>query len=780
MKKLLSVVLSLSLVAILFLSTANVSAGEITVEIDGKPIEFDVNPQIIEGRTMVPLRKIFEGIGALVKWDNDTQTVQARKSSKTITLSVGSADLQIDKGKTDAEGNPITETAKLEVPAQIAGGRTLVPARAISESFGLNVDWDEKNRKVVITSDDEKDDSWKENKGNVNLAELTFEGEGVDISDNQIKITKGGDYTLTGTLDDGNITISTKEKVKLRLSGAKIISGNNPCIFAEDADKVYITLTDGTENMLVAKNSEDGAIYSKENLEISGGGALDIESEAGHGIKASDNLTVENGIITINAFSDGIHINDTFKMKGGTLNISSVGDGIDSESIVNISGGIINIETNGTPVEAAQSTTETATTKQRWPMWDMDEADVEFEKSTKGISAEWMMVISGGEINVNSASHTVHCADEMEISGGKFTLSSEYDKGISAHGNLTINGSETIIDVIKSTEGIESKNVLTINDGVINVVSIDDALNATGGNSGMMMPGGNFGGGFGGNGGENRVPPQGDDANKSMQNTDGTQPNTRPGRGENGQFGGMRPGGEIPANGEFTPPEISGEAGNFTPPFEMPENGEFTPPFGNNENGEFIPPAGNRPQMNEDGAFPGGMGGMGRNMKDCLIINGGYLELCGNDDCIDANGNLLINGGTVMATNQTGSFTGNFGVLDADGQITIGENANIILAGGSGRGFSLPQNSVTVYCESNHSAGEKITVSDLGGNVLYEYAPKGGFRAVLIASNSIKTGETYKITAGNEAFETEIIEQSTVVGTQQNGGMGFGRGQRMQ
>ncbi|MBQ3022593.1 MAG: carbohydrate-binding domain-containing protein, partial [Clostridia bacterium] len=445
MKKLLSVILCLSLAVSLLIGVSSVSADEIIVELDGKKVEFDVKPKIIDGRTMVPLRKIFEEIGALVKWDNDTQTVSARKNKKTITLSIDSADLQIDKGDTDEEGNPIYETVTLEVPAQIVSGRTLVPARAISESFGLDVDWDEDNKKVIITSDDDEDDSWKENIGSINLDSMTYEGEGIEITNNQIKITQGGDFAVSGTLSDGNITISTKEKVKIRLSGAKITSSENPCIFVEDADKVYITLTDGTENYLIAKNSEDGAIYSKENLEIKGNGSLNIESSAGHGIKASDNLNIENGNITINATSDGIHINDTFNMTGGTVNIASVNDGIDCESIVNISAGTINIETNGTPIGNTQTTTETTEEVPRRGIWEMDEADVEFEKSTKGINAEWMMVISGGETNINSASHAIHCQDEIEITGGKFSLSSKYDKGISAHGNLTISGADTVI-----------------------------------------------------------------------------------------------------------------------------------------------------------------------------------------------------------------------------------------------------------------------------------------------------------------------------------------------
>ena len=757
MKKLLSVILCLSLVTTLLMGASSVSADEIIVELDGNPIEFDVKPEIIDGRTMVPLRKIFEKIGALVKWDNDTQTVSARKNKKTITLSIDSADLQIDKGDTDEEGNPIYETVTLEVPAQIVSGRTLVPARAISESFGLDVDWDGDNRKVTITSETDEDDSWKENVGSINLDSMTYEGEGVEITDNQIKITQGGDFTVSGTLADGNITISTKEKVKIRLSGANITSSSNPCIFVEDANKAYITLTDGTENYLVAKNSDDGAIYSKENLEIKGDGSLDIESSAGHGIKASDNLNIENGVISINATSDGIHINDTFKMTGGTVNITSVNDGIDCESIVNISAGTINIETNGTPIENTQTRTETAEETPRRGMWEMDEADVEFEKSTKGINAEWMMVISGGEINVNSTSHAIHCQDEIEITGGKFSLSSKYDKGISAHGNLTISGADTVIDVTKSTEGIESKNVMTINDGVISVVSTDDALNATGGNSGMMQ-----GGGMRENMGEMQRPENAADANgtEMPMGNRGNRGNRQPQM----QDGGMPEGANIPMNGEIPP---------------MPQNGEF-PMRGERP---AIPkgqiPDENMPQRPQMG---GNMGGMGRNMKNCLVINGGYLEVCGNDDCIDANGNLVINGGTIKATNPTGSFTGNFGVLDADGQIIISEDVNIILASSSGneKSLSITQNTIIVYCENQHTANEQISISDANGNVVYEYAPEGNFKSVLIASNNIKTGEKYTIKIGDETFGTEITGQSTVIGTQNTGGVGFGRGQRMQ
>ena len=253
MKKAICILVCAVCIIAVFIGKSVLATEDVTVEIDGNVIEFDVKPAIIDGRTMVPLRKIFEEIGALVKWDEDTQTVSARKSSKTVTLAVQSSELLIDKGKTDDEGNPIVETVMLDVSAQIIQDRTLVPLRAVAESFGLGVEWDEDNQKVTITSDDGEDESWKENVGSINLTERTFEGEGIAINENQIIITSGGDFTLTGTLTDGNIVISAQEKVKLRLSGVTVTSCENPCIFAESAEKVYITLTDKTQNTLIAE-----------------------------------------------------------------------------------------------------------------------------------------------------------------------------------------------------------------------------------------------------------------------------------------------------------------------------------------------------------------------------------------------------------------------------------------------------------------------------------------------------------------------------------------------
>ena len=562
-KKILAFVMSMALiVGITFTQGCSYLAKEdVTVKIDGEKVDFDVQPQIIDGRVMVPLRKIFETLGASVKWNDESQTVSARKSSKTVSMTVNSAELTIDRGDTDENGNAVTDTSTLDVPAQVISDRVLVPVRAVSEVFGLEANWDNGTQTVEITSEQE-DESWKENKGTIDLDTLTYTGNGVEIDGKNIKITEGGDFTVSGTLDGGNITVDTESRVKIRLDGASITTSGSPCIYVENADKAYITQTDKTENYLTVNSSENGAVYSKDNLEIKGNGTLYVNSDTGHGIKASDNLTIEDGTVDITAKNDAIHVNDTFKMTGGTLKTVSEGDGIDSESIVKIDGGTVDIKTTAVPVQTGADSAQNGRT---------DSSDADFETSSKGIKADWLMSISGGDITVNSADHAIHCADEIDINGGNLSLNSEYGKGISAHGNLTVDGENTVIDIEKSTEGLESKNILTVNNGDIKIVSSDDGINATVGNSGTMPGGMNMGG----------MRPNGANRTDGQDNGDMQTPPEMPGNGD------MQNPPERPNNGER--PQFNG--GN-RPDFENGgQNGGSRPQrdFGNapNENGEI-------------------------------------------------------------------------------------------------------------------------------------------------------------------------------------------------
>lgn len=113
----------------------------VTVTLNGNAIAFDQPPIIQDGRTLVPMRAIFEALGAEVSWDGGTQTVTAYRGESTMTLTIGSSILSID-------GREIV----LDVPAQLVNDRTLVPVRAVSESFGCGVDWNGDTQTVIITN----------------------------------------------------------------------------------------------------------------------------------------------------------------------------------------------------------------------------------------------------------------------------------------------------------------------------------------------------------------------------------------------------------------------------------------------------------------------------------------------------------------------------------------------------------------------------------------------------------------------------------------------------
>lgn len=141
MKKFLS--LLLSVVLILLVNITAFASDTIHVTLDGSYIEFDVPPQIINGRTMVPIRAIFEKMGATVEWDENTSSVICTKGDTVVKMTVDSMDMYIS--------NQLT---KMDISPLVIDGRTLAPARYVAEAFGANVQWSEKNNTVVICSKD--------------------------------------------------------------------------------------------------------------------------------------------------------------------------------------------------------------------------------------------------------------------------------------------------------------------------------------------------------------------------------------------------------------------------------------------------------------------------------------------------------------------------------------------------------------------------------------------------------------------------------------------------
>lgn len=147
-KAVISVVLILSL--LLSLTQPAFADNTIKVIIDGKAVAFDQPPVSINGRTLVPLRAIFEALGATVYWSEEVKCATAVRGKTTIYVWLGkkNADINVDNSKS----MPEIKNVPLDVPAQSIKGYTMVPLRFVGEALGCSVDWNGTTKTVTITS----------------------------------------------------------------------------------------------------------------------------------------------------------------------------------------------------------------------------------------------------------------------------------------------------------------------------------------------------------------------------------------------------------------------------------------------------------------------------------------------------------------------------------------------------------------------------------------------------------------------------------------------------
>ncbi len=143
MKKIIALVISA--VTVLSSVSAFSASREPSVYLNGEKMTFDVNPFIEQDRTLVPMRAIFEAVGADVQWDDETKTVVAAREKNGETTFIA---LQIDS--TAFINN---QPAAIDVPAKLVNDRTFVPLRFVIESLGEKVEWDHDNYAVRITTE---------------------------------------------------------------------------------------------------------------------------------------------------------------------------------------------------------------------------------------------------------------------------------------------------------------------------------------------------------------------------------------------------------------------------------------------------------------------------------------------------------------------------------------------------------------------------------------------------------------------------------------------------
>lgn len=516
----------------------------------------------------------------------------------------------------------------------------------------------------------------------------------VRINGSTVTITDEGTYVLSGQLDGMVIVDAGKDdKTQLVLQNAQITNPSGAPLYIRQADKVFITLAEQSENILTAgerfaqldDNNIDGAVFSKTDLTINGPGKLKIKSPGGHGIVCKDSLRFAGGSCYVESAEHGITANDEIcidarglelyagkdglhcehnedatlgyiYVRNGRLLITSEGDGVSAGAWFYAHGGEYKILAGGGSKNGSKQSSDNwgafpafgggmRPGKGQRPQdgqlpqdGQQPQQPAEDSTSMKAIKTGTWLTVKAGVFTLDSADDGLHSDGGMDISGGFVGILSG-DDGLHAEESLTVTGGSILVK--ESYEAMEALHIY-IYDGTMTLTASDDGINAAGGTDES---------GFGGR----------------------------------DQWGGGK------------------------------------------------------------GGFGGGKGGFGGG-NGSILIAGGTVDVTASGDGIDANGTLEITGGSISVCGPT---RGDTAVLDYD--------RSGIITGGTfiGTGSTMMAQTLTGTNQgvlhlkvNNMPGGTPITITDSKGNVLCSHTPELDFAMVIFSSPQVEKGEIYTLTMG--------------------------------
>ena len=572
-----------------------------------------------------------------------------------------------------------------------------------------------------VFSDRDLETGYDENSAAIiklNGKSASCDSNAVKTSGSKITITDEGTYIISGTLQDGMIVVDAdkSDKIQIVLNGVNISNSTSAALYVLKADKVFITTTAKSGNTLsnggtykaIDENNIDSVIYSKEDLTLNGEGSLTINAEAGHGIVSKDSLVLASGEYNITAESHGISGKDDVSVAGGSYKIVSGKDGIHAENADDESLGFVYI-LDGT---------------------------FDITSEGDGISGAAFGQIENGNFKIKTGGGCEAAEVKTEQDMGGMHMKDSYnhkpgtgdarspeqwrdraDTPPDAPPDTTENSDSTDTASIK---GVKADGDLYLNGGEFEIDSEDDSLHS---NGNITITKGNY------------KLASGDDgihADSSIVISDGTINISQCYEGIEGKTINIS-GGDISL--------VSSDDGL-------------------NASGGV------------DGSGYGGRGDSFSSSDDVYIsISGGTIYITASGDGVDSNGNLAISGGQTYVSGPSNS--GN-GALDYNGEAIISGG---IFAASSTSGMaqnfssSSTQGAMLVSTEAG-TAGDEISLTGPGGNVLVSWKAEKDYSCVNISCPELAKGETYTLTTGNAV--SEITMSDLIYGEEGRAGKGGG------
>lgn len=535
----------------------------------------------------------------------------------------------------------------------------------------------------------------------------------VKIDGTTVTILAGGKYTITGTMEEGQILVSPgaadENNVKIMLDGVSISNSKKAPFVSTAAGKTVLTLKEGTNNAIQdlreanpenstdssdtseteTEEDNDSAIWCENDLSINGEGSLKVTANYESGIKSKDDLVVYSGEINIEAVNNALVGNDSVAIKSGTFIFKADNNGI-------------RCKTN--------------------------------DDSTKGY-----IVIDGGTFDIQVTGSAIKSEFTVIINSGKLSISAGND---AVHGEYGVQVNNGSVSAPKCEEGIEGAYIV-INDGEVDITSSDDGINA----SNSI--------------GETTDSNNGNNFDMNMFNPDNAKPEGMKPEDATGENPGMqkpnrgqRPNGEVPQMPDMNASNVPGNQSDINS-VSYTASSSYSGNLTANARG--------------DKGGKGGMGGM--DVEEAyLIINGGKIRVNAGGDGLDSNGEITINGGEIYVNGPTNN--GNC-AIDSGKEILINSGTAIIV--GSSGMLEAPstngkQNTIMAVFNSL-PAGSVVAIKDEAGNEIMSYESPKTFSSLIYSSDKLETGKAYTVSSGETTLGTLTISQTV---TTLGNGVGMG------
>ena len=578
---------------------------------------------------------------------------------------------------------------------------TATDTAASSSSFSTNVKSGEKLD--VDTHYSEQDLSWDTSSETaIDLSNPTAT-DGVTVEDGTLTITKAGTYKLSGEYQ-GQIKVETADSdaVRLVLDNANITNSSGAALNVVNADEVILysasgttnTISDGADYTATGEDDPDAVVYSKADLTIAGEGTLKVNGNHEDGIHTSDGLVIASGTLEVNAANTGIKGKDYVDILGGTINVTAQQDGIKSTN-------------------------------------DTDEGQ------------GWTR-LSNGTVTVNAGDDGFKASRVVEISGGSLTVE-QSDEGIEAQ-YINVSGGD--VNVTSADDGMNASLKTSDSESTDSSANTSDAANQQQNNQQQgSLPGGQQSETSNQQQQGTGQPPQGQPPAMSGSSQDGTSQNGTTGTGQqqnNTQNQGNQNMGQPPAM-------PGGNAQDGTS-----QNGTT----GTGQQGMGQPP---------QGGMPGGGGGTFEVVDAAINVSGGNITVNAEGDGIDSNGVTTLSGGTLIVN---GPSQGGNAALDTNGDLLL--NGATVLSGSTADMFEAPStNSTSGYLKLTNSSGfeqgSTVQVADSSGKVVANYkVTKSNVQLVLVSSSSIVKGQSYTVyttTSAVDSNEASLASGATELGS---------------